>query len=73
MDEKLGRVMTVTGSHVTINAEADLGDEGSSRIGAMVKMRTADREIVATISTVRCERTGPRRNRSGAGSSSTDP
>ena len=35
MGEILGRVMTVAGSQVTVNPEADLGDEGLFRIGAL--------------------------------------
>ena len=55
MGEILGRVMTVAGSQVTVNPEADLGDEGLLRIGAMVKVGSGDREVVATISAVRFE------------------
>jgi uncharacterized protein len=55
MGEILGRVMTVVGSQITISPEADLGDEGLFRIGAMVKVGSGDREVVATISAVRFE------------------
>ena len=59
MGEILGRVMTVVGSQVTVNPEADLGDEGLFRIGAMVKVGKGDREVVATISAVRFESNSP--------------
>ena len=59
MGEILGRVMTVAGSQVTVNPEADLGDEGLFRIGAMVKVGNGDREVVATISAVRFESNSP--------------
>jgi DNA helicase HerA-like ATPase len=59
MNETVGCVMTVAGSHVTISADVDLRNEGSSRIGAMVKMRTGDREVVATINAVRCDSNPP--------------
>ena len=59
MGEILGRVMTVAGSQVTVNPEADLGDEGLFRIGAMVKVGRGDREVVATISAVRFESNSP--------------
>jgi hypothetical protein len=59
MREVLGRVMTVAGSQITVNSAADRGDEGPARIGAMVKMRSANRDVVATISAVRCQNTSP--------------
>ena len=59
MDEILGRVMTVAGSQMTVNLEADHGNAGSLGIGAMVKARSADHEVVATISAVQCESNSP--------------
>ena len=59
MGEILGRVMTVAGSQITVNPEAALCNEGSSRIGAMVKVPGADCEVFATISAIRCESTSP--------------
>src|SRR5258708_26461221 len=59
MGEILGRVMAVAGSQITVNPKADLGDEELLRIGAMVKVGRADREVVATISAVRCECDSP--------------
>jgi len=59
MGDILGRVMTVAGSQITVNPEADLGDEGLFRIGAMVKVGSDGREVVATISAVRCESYSP--------------
>jgi DNA helicase HerA-like ATPase len=61
MGEILGRVMTVAGSQITVNPEADLDDEGLARIGAMIKVCNTDREVVATISAVRCESNSPSR------------
>jgi hypothetical protein len=49
MGEILGRVMTVACSQVTVNPEADLGDERLFRIGAMVKLGSGNREVVATM------------------------
>src|ERR1700751_2738867 len=54
MGEILGRVMTVTGSQITVNPEAAL-NEGSVRIGSMVKVPGGDCEVVAKISAVKCE------------------
>src|SRR5690242_10470945 len=59
MGEILGRVMTVAGSQITENPEADRGDEGLPRIGAVVKVGDANRDVVATISAVRCENNSP--------------
>src|SRR6266446_3012605 len=61
MGKILGRVMTVAGSQITVNPEADLGDDELFRIGAMVKVGSADRDVVATISAVRCEGNSPSR------------
>jgi uncharacterized protein len=61
MGEILGRVMTVAGSQITVNPEADLDDEGLARIGGMIKVCNTDREVVATISAVRCESNSPSR------------
>ena len=59
MNEIIGRVMTVAGSQMTVHPEADRGNEESFRIGVMVKTRCADREVVATISAIRCEDNDP--------------
>src|SRR5437763_5796962 len=59
MGEILGRVMTVAGSQITVNPEAEIGDEALFRIGAMVKMGSGDLEVVATISAVRFESNSP--------------
>src|SRR5947209_968011 len=55
MGEILGRVMTVEASQLTVNPEADRGDEEFPRIGTMVKVRTDNRDVFAAISAVRCE------------------
>jgi hypothetical protein len=54
MGEILGRVMTVAGSQITVNPEAAL-NEGSVRIGSMVKVPGGDCEVVAKICAVQCE------------------
>ena len=54
MGEILGRVMTVAGSQITVNPEAAL-NEGSFRLGAMVKVPGGDCEVVAKISAVQYE------------------
>jgi DNA helicase HerA-like ATPase len=59
MGEILGRVMTVAGSQITVNPEAEIGDEALFRIGAMVKVGSGDLEVVATISAVRFESNSP--------------
>jgi hypothetical protein len=59
MGEILGRVMTVEGSQITVNPEADCGEEGLARIGAMVKVGNANRDVFAAISAVRCESNSP--------------
>ena len=59
MGQILGRVTTVAGSQITVNPEADLGDEGLFRTGAMVKVSSDDREVIATISAVQCESNSP--------------
>ena len=41
MGEILGRVMTVAGSQITVNPEADRGEEGMARVGAVVKVSSA--------------------------------
>src|SRR5713101_7254134 len=54
MDERLGRVMTVAGSQITVSLEGD-NVGGEARIGAMVKVRSADREVVGTIGAIQVE------------------
>jgi hypothetical protein len=49
----------MTGASWDHFCQADLGDKGSFRIGAMVKVSSDDREVVATISAVRCESNSP--------------
>src|SRR5437868_9034370 len=56
MGKILGRVMTVAGSQITVNPEADRGEEGMARVGAVVKVSSANRgDVFAAISAVRCE------------------
>ena len=59
MGEILGRVMMVAGSQITVNPEADSVEEGSARIGAVVKVGNANHDVVARISAVRCENNSP--------------
>src|SRR5205823_13705383 len=59
MGEILGRVMMVAGSQITVNPEADSVEEGSARIGVVVKVGNANHDVVATISAVRCENNSP--------------
>jgi uncharacterized protein len=54
MGEILGRVVTVAGSQITVNPEAAL-NEGSVRIGSMVKVPGGDCEVVAKICAIQCE------------------
>jgi hypothetical protein len=59
MGESLGRVMTVAGSQITVNPEADRGEEGMARVGAVIKVSSANRDVFAAISAVRCENNSP--------------
>src|SRR5207248_5876716 len=59
MGEILRRVVMVAGSQITVNPEADSVEEGSARIGVVVKVGNANHDVVATISAVRCENNSP--------------
>ena len=59
MSEVIGRVTTVAGSQMSVHPETDRGNEGSFRIGVMVKTRCADRDVIATIGAIRCEGNDP--------------
>jgi hypothetical protein len=59
MEKILGRVMTVGGSQMTVKPNADYRDQCSIDIGAMVKVRRAERQIVATVCAVQCENSSP--------------
>jgi len=59
MNEIIGRVTTVAGSQMSVHPETDRGNEGSFRIGVMVKTRCADRDVIATIGAIRCEGNDP--------------
>ena len=50
MDDLLGRVAAVSGSQMRADVTADQFPEASIRIGSMLKVRSADREVVGTIS-----------------------
>ena len=58
MDKMLGRVMAVAGSQITINPKAD-PDPDTFRVGAMVKVESADWQVLAAISAVQCESNPP--------------
>jgi DNA helicase HerA-like ATPase len=49
MSETLGRVIAVAGSQMTVGLEEAGADEAATRIGAMVKVRCADLDVVGTI------------------------
>ena len=55
MGETLGRVITVSGSQITATLDADYSFERSIRVGATVKVRSADCEVVGVIGTVQAE------------------
>jgi DNA helicase HerA-like ATPase len=61
MDQMLGRVTTVAGSQITVTLEVDPHDEKFVRIGAMVKVRTADRFVVGNINAVQFDNELPPR------------
>jgi uncharacterized protein len=50
MDDILGRVVAVSGSQMRADVTADQLTEASIRIGSMIKVRSADRDVVGTIS-----------------------
>jgi len=58
MDDILGRVVAVSGSQVRATLTADQYSENSIRIGAMIKVRSADLEVVGTISATEVESHG---------------
>ena len=59
MDDRLGRVVAVAGSQMTVSLEADeLIIEDEIRIGAMVKVRSAHLEVIGTISAIQVESSG---------------
>lgn len=63
MDDTLGRVVTVSGSQMRAALTADHFSEDSIRIGAMIKARSGDLEVVGTISATEVESHGcPARN-----------
>src|SRR5437773_7373970 len=56
----LGRVTAVSGSQMTVEADEPLAN--SIRIGAMVKTRSVDHEVVGTIASVEVEGGPPSRS-----------
>jgi DNA helicase HerA-like ATPase len=58
MDDILGRVVSVSGSQLRATLTADQFDENSIRIGAMIKVRSTDREVIGTISAAEVETHG---------------
>jgi hypothetical protein len=59
MDDILGRVVAVSGSQMRADVTADQFAETSIRIGSMLKVRSADREVVGTISAAEVDSHGP--------------
>jgi DNA helicase HerA-like ATPase len=59
MDEILGRVVAVAGSQMTATLDADELTADVIRIGAMVKARSGDLEVVGTIAATQVESSGP--------------
>ena len=60
MDYSLGRVMAVSGTQMTV--EADQPELGSIHVGAMVKTRSVDHEVVGADSCWCQYRSGRREN-----------
>jgi len=58
MDDILGRVVAVSGSQMRADVTADQFPEASIRIGSMLKVRSADREVVGTISAAEVDNHG---------------
>jgi DNA helicase HerA-like ATPase len=59
MDERLGRVVAVAGSQMTVTLEADERAEEAIRIGAMVTVRSGPLDVVGTIASIEAENRGP--------------
>ena len=58
MDDILGRVVAVSGSQKRAAVTAERFTEDSLRIGTMIKVRSADLEVVGTISAAEVESHG---------------
>ena len=58
MDDILGRVLAVSGSQMRATLTADQLSEKSIRIGAMIKVRSADLDVVGTIGAIEVESGG---------------
>jgi uncharacterized protein len=52
MDQLIGRISTVEGSHITIGLDGDGGSD-STRVGSLVKVLNGERGVVAGISAVK--------------------
>jgi len=57
--DKVGRVIAVAGSQMTVRLEADELTEDSIRIGAMVKVQSASLDVVGTVAAIQHENGGP--------------
>ena len=57
MDYSLGRVTNISGAQMTVEADEPLS--GSVCIGAMVKTKSGDQQVIATIAAVEVENRGP--------------
>ena len=58
MDDILGRVVAVSGSQMRADVTADQLTEASIRIGSMIKVRSADLDVVGTISAAELDSSG---------------
>jgi uncharacterized protein len=57
MEYSLGRVTNISGAQMTVEADEPLS--GSVRIGAMVKTKSGDQQVIGTIASVEAENDGP--------------
>ena len=58
MDDVLGRVVAVSGSQMRADVTADQLTEASIRIGSMIKVRSADIEVLGRISAAELDSRG---------------
>ena len=58
MSERLGRVIAVAGSQMTVGLEGDAAGDAATRIGAMVKVRCGDLDAVGTVGGLQPDNSG---------------
>src|SRR5215469_3801390 len=61
MDDRLGRVVAIAGSQMTVSLEVDELTEDPIRIGAMVTVRSGPLDVVGTIAAIETEDGGSSR------------